>query len=132
MSESVSVTRSPSVSLIVTKTDDFSLANNSRLKFHILGQTMISSHVQSTRHLKHQDKTLTFNKDQEFQTKNHCQVWICFRFFSERGGLCFLITPQLRCQCRIAERQDKGWGGFCGLLTVQGTVTSLSDTAQKR
>ena len=82
MSESVSVTRSPSVSLIVTKTDDFSLAKNFRLKFHILGQTMISSHVQSTRHLKHQDKNVDIQQRSVVSRTSDLKIIVEHVFFS--------------------------------------------------
>ena len=78
---------------------------------------------------------MAFNKDQwcqGLQTFKSLSSMDSFPVsFQRGGGLCFLITSQLRCQCRIAEREDKGCRGFCGLLTVQGTVTSLSDGPKK-
>ena len=115
-----------SVNEIVTKTDDPALANDFWLKSHIfcLTSTMISFLARSN-----SNSVDIQQRSAVSRTWSHSLGWILFRFFWERGRLCFLITSPLRCQCRIAERQDKGWRAFCGLLTVQGTVTSLPDDA---
>ena len=126
------------VRLIATKTDDSAPANIFRLKFRILRwleQAFVCFLHPSVPIIVN---LISFMEDFQQRSalskpQNSLSSMNSFPVLLRGRGIVFSNYLAVKMPMSHSwTRQDKGCRGFCGLLTVQGTVTSLTDSPQKR